>query len=115
MLKFKVGDTVKITIGKDKGRQGKIEKIFPKEGSVVIPGLNVYKKHVKGFRGQKGGIYDIPRPLPFSKIALICPKCSKQTRVGIRVTGNSKTRLCRKCGREIDTLVVKNKRKGTNE
>lgn len=112
MLKFKVGDEIKVTQGKDKGRQGKIEKIFPKKGSVIIPGINVYKKHVKGFRGQKGGIYDIPRPLAFSKIALICPKCSKPTRVGFRSTGNSKTRLCRKCGREIDTKIVKNKKKG---
>src|SRR3990167_11390010 len=103
MLKFKVGDTVKITIGKDKGRQGKIEKIFPKEGSVVIPGLNVYKKHVKGFRGQKGGIYDIPRPLPFSKIAIICPKCGKVTRVGFKFADDEKVRVCRKCKREIDT------------
>ena len=73
MLKFKVGDTVKITIGKDKGRQGKIEKIFPKEGSVVIPGLNVYKKHVKGFRGQ-----NIPgNAQAFEK--KLCPTAKSQT------------------------------------
>lgn len=108
MLKFKVSDTVKITLGKDRGREGKIERIFPKTGSVLIPGINMYKKHVKGFQGQKGGVYDIPRPLPFSKIALICPKCKKMTRVGFRLVGNEKVRICKKCNKEI---VVKKGKK----
>ena len=101
-MKFKVGDTVKITIGKDKGREGKIEVTFPKEGTVLIPGINIYKKHVKGQSGQKGGIYELPRPLGMGKIALICPKCKKVTRVGFRVLENEKVRICRKCGKEID-------------
>lgn len=110
MLKFKVGDTIKVTSGKDKGRDGKIEKIFPKEEVALIPGINLYKKHVKGHQGQKGGIYDIPRPLPFAKISLICPKCKKQTRVGYRVVGKEKSRFCKKCGREIDSVVSKDKK-----
>ena len=104
MLKFKKGDTVKITIGKDKGREGKIETIDVKKLVAVIPGVNIYKKHVKGSptdSSQKGGIYEIPRPLPFSKIALICPKCKKQTRVGFRVLQKEKVRICKKCGKEI--------------
>lgn len=102
MLKFKVGDKVKITAGKDNGREGEIEKIFPKDGRVLVPGINIYKKHVKGFTGRKGGIYDIPRPLSFAKIALVCPKCKKPTRVGFKLVGEEKVRTCRKCGREID-------------
>lgn len=110
MLKFKVGDTVKVTSGKDKGREGKIEKIFPKDGRVLIPGINFYKKHVKGATGRKGGIYDIPRPLSFAKIALICPKCKKVARVGFRVYENDKLRFCKKCGREIDTRMRKTRK-----
>lgn len=102
MLKFKVGDKVKITIGKDKGREGTIEKIFPKSSSVLIPGMNIYRKHVKGQTGQKGGIYEVPRPLSFSKIALVCPKCKKLTRVGFKKDGKEKLRVCKKCKREID-------------
>ena len=101
MFKFKIGDPVKITSGKDKGREGKIEKIFPKNFSAVIPGINEYKKHVKGTQGRKGGIYSIPRPLSFSNFALVCPKCSKMTRVGIRIVGSEKVRICLKCGKEI--------------
>ncbi len=101
MMKFKIGDTVKITSGKDKGHEGKIEKIFFKEQSVIIPTANLFKKHVKGMGERKSGIYDIPRPLPFSKIALVCPKCKKATRVGFRVLEKEKVRVCRKCGKEI--------------
>lgn len=106
MIKFKVGDTVKITIGKDNGREGKIEKIYPKDGLVLVPGINIYKRHVKASavkEGQKGGVYELPRPLPFSKIALVCPKCKKVTRVGFRIVGTEKVRVCRKCKKEIDT------------
>lgn len=101
MLKFKIGDTVKITAGKDKGREGKIEKILITSRKALIPGINLYKKHVKGFGDVKGGIYDIPRALDFGKISLICPKCKKVTRVGFKFAGEEKIRVCKKCGKEI--------------
>lgn len=103
MLKFKKGDTVKITAGKDKGREGKIEKMIPSVLKVVVPGVNLYKKHVKGFGDVKGGVYDIPRALGFGKIALMCPKCKKMTRIGFKFAGSEKIRICKKCGKEIDT------------
>lgn len=107
MLKFKSQDKIRILSGKDKGREGEIEKVIPKRSSVLVPGVNIYKKHVKGVPGQKGGIYEIPRPLSYAKIALICPKCKKITRVGFKLVDSKKKRVCRKCGREIDTGVKK--------
>ncbi|HLE49303.1 MAG TPA: 50S ribosomal protein L24 [Patescibacteria group bacterium] len=101
MLKYKITDKVKVTAGKDKGRDGVVEKIV-KGSSVLIPGINEYKKHVKAQGNQKGGIFSIPKPLPFSKIALICPKCGKPTRVGFRIAGKEKVRFCKKCDRQID-------------
>lgn len=101
MMKLKIGDMVKVTIGKDKGREGKIEKIDPTGKSVVIPGVNLYKKHVKGYGDVKGGVYDLPRPLNVSKVALVCPKCKKTTRVGFKFAGDEKVRICRKCKKEI--------------
>ena len=74
MNKIKVGDLVKITAGKDKGKEGKVEVVLTNPLRVIIPDINVVKKHVKGRQGQKGGIYDIPKPLNAAKIALICPK-----------------------------------------
>ncbi len=102
MKKLKIGDTIKVIAGKDKGRDGKIEKIFSKDGTVLVPGVNVYKKHVKSFEGQKGGVFDIPRALPFSKVALICPKCKKPTRVAFKILAKEKVRICAKCRKEID-------------
>lgn len=102
MTKFKKGDTVKITAGKDKGRVGKIEKIFPTENKVLIPEVNLYKKHVKSVGDVKGGIYSLPRPLGFGKIALICPECKKITRVGFKFVEKEKVRICRKCKKEIE-------------
>ncbi len=101
MMKIKLGDTVKITMGKDKGREGKVEMVLPKKNSVVVPEVNMYKKHVKGQQGQKGGMYDLPRPLNVAKVALICPNCKKQTRVGIETIKNEKVRVCRKCKKQI--------------
>lgn len=103
MIKFRKNDTVKITSGKDKGRDGKIENVFPKINKVLIPGINIYKKHVKGYGEQKGGIYDLPRPISFSKITLVCPKCKKNTRVGFKFVDKQKVRICKKCRKEIDT------------
>ncbi len=102
MLKIKKGDKIKVLIGKDKGREGEVEKVLLSTNRVLVPGVNIYKKHVKGVSGQKGGIYDIPRPLAISKVALICPKCKKPTRVGFKFVSDEKVRVCRKCDREID-------------
>lgn len=102
MLKFKKGDKIRVVLGKDKGQEGVIEKIFPKELKALVPNVNLYKKHVKGTEGKKGGIYEVARPLSFSKIALICPKCAKITRVGFRLIDGKKVRICKKCKREID-------------
>ena len=107
MLKFKKKDKVKITIGKDKGRSGEIEKIFPHAQKAIIPGVNIYKKHVKGKDGQKGGIYEIPRAMSFAKFSLVCPKCKKVARVGFKEVGGQKVRICKKCDKKIDIVTKK--------
>ncbi|MBI4058067.1 50S ribosomal protein L24 [Candidatus Microgenomates bacterium] len=102
-MKLHTGDEVLVTAGKDKGRKGKIEKLFPGMRALV-PGINVYKKHQRALAGRKGGIIEFSRALPFGNIVLVCPHCGKQTRVGIKVlkTGE-KVRTCKKCGRQIDS------------
>ncbi|MCJ7828054.1 50S ribosomal protein L24 [Patescibacteria group bacterium] len=103
MLKLRKGDQVQVLLGKDKGKKGKIDRIFPDKGMVLINGLNLVKKHVKS-QGEKkpGGIMEITKPLKASKVALVCPKCKKITRVGFRVVKDkTKHRICRKCGQVI--------------
>lgn len=102
-MKFKKGDNVIITIGKDKGQTGQIERVIAKENKVIVLGVNIYKKHVKGQGDNKGGIYEIPRPLMMGKFALVCPKCKKETRIGYKFAGKDKVRICKKCKKEIDT------------
>jgi large subunit ribosomal protein L24 len=101
MLKFKIGDKVRIIAGKDKGREGTIEKILPDIARAIIPGINEYKKHMKAQSGQKGGIIPIPRAMAFSKMKLICPNCLKEVKIGFRLAGKEKVRYCKKCGKEI--------------
>lgn len=101
MQKIKKGDTVKVLAGKDKGRTGIVEQVFAKEGLVLLPGINLYKKHLKERGQQQGGVIELPRPLPLSKVALVCPHCQQPTRVGFQLNGEKK-RVCKKCGKEIE-------------
>jgi len=97
-MKIKKGDKVKIISGKDKGREGQVERVYAKSGKVVIPGANIYKKHIKkNEKMPQGGVVDLPRPLAAAKVMLICPKCKKITRVGYVVEKNKKLRICKKC------------------
>ncbi len=97
-MKFKKDDEVLVTSGKDRGKKGKIDKVFPRENTVIVAGVNLYKKHLKPRgEGKPGGIIDITRPLNVAKVALICPKCGKATRVGYQIEAKGKIRICRKC------------------
>lgn len=101
-MKFKKGDEVIVTKGKDTGKRGKIEKTFPKLEKVLVAGVNIYKRHMKPRgQGKPGGIIDITKPLAVANIALVCAKCSQQTRVGYKDSGEKKRRICRKCKEEI--------------
>jgi len=97
MFKYKAGDQVIITVGKDKGKKSKIDKVLPSENKLVIGGINVYKRHKKATRSEKAGIFEVIRPIPVSNVAIICPKCSKPTRVGFLKTKTDKNRICKKC------------------
>lgn len=101
-MKLKKGDEVKVLIGKDSGRTGKVEKVLPKEDKIVVSGVNMYKRHYKPRKqGEKGGIIDIVKPIDVSKVQLVCPKCKSVARVGFRISDGRKMRVCRKCDQEV--------------
>lgn len=102
MFKFKKSDEIIVTGGRDKGKKGKIEKVILSENKVVVSGVNVYKRHRKVSRTQPAGIYEITRPMDISKVSIICPKCSKQTKVGFKIEGQKKIRICKKCNGSLD-------------
>lgn len=102
-MKLRKGDTIIVTTGKDRGRQAKIERVFLGEDKVLVPGLNQYKKHNKPQGENKPGeIVTLSRPYVTSKVALVCPKCKQQTRVGYKMLNDKKVRVCRKCDATIE-------------
>lgn len=101
-MKLHTGDQVIITAGKDKGQRGTIEKVYPQKDRVVVADKNKYKKFRKKFGDQAGGVIEFSRPLPTANVALLCPKCGKQTRISYLVDKRGeKTRVCAKCKSEI--------------
>jgi len=101
-MKIKKGDKVQILQGKDRGKTGTVEFVLAKSGKVLVGGLNIFKKHLKPRgEGDKGGIIEKSRPLAVSKIGLVCPKCGKAGRVGYKVLGEEKKRICLKCKGEF--------------
>jgi len=101
-MKIKKGDQVLIISGKDRGRKGKVLKVFPKERKILAEGINLRKKHKRPKKaGEKGEIITLPTPIDISDAKLICPKCGKSTRVGYKISEEKKYRICKKCGEII--------------
>lgn len=100
-MKFKVGDTVKVTSGKDKGKVSKIVKVVPKKDTVVVEGTNMYVKHVKPYGGRSGDKLSVERALPTAKVAIVNDK-GEVDRIGYKIAKDgTKTRVFRKTGAVI--------------
>ena len=99
----KKGDKVLVLSGKDKGKEGKIIAVSPKEGKLIVEGVNIVSKHVKPRRaGQEGGIVKTEGALYACKVQLVCPKCGKATRIAHKIAEDGKKkRSCKKCGEAI--------------
>ena len=107
-MKIKLGDKVKVLYCKDSGKTGLVVKSLPKKDQIVVEGINIYKRAVKGDGRQKQSeIVLINKPLNIAKVMLLCPNCGKATRIAIGEKGN---RICKKCSKKIDIdKVVKEK------
>ncbi len=101
-MRLKKGDTVKVLSGNDKGKTGEILEVAPKTEKVVVKGVNIKKRATKPRKqGEQGGIIASEHPIHVSKLGLVCPKCSKVTRIGYKVDGDKKVRVCKKCNAEL--------------
>ena len=96
----KTGDTVMVISGDGKGKKGKVMAVSPKEGKVIVEGVNMVSKHVKPRRmGEAGGILKAEGAMYASKVQIICPRCKKPTRIGHKLNEDgTKSRTCAKCG-----------------
>lgn len=101
--KIKKGDTVVVLSGKDKGQTGTVEKVMPKDGKIVVEGVNVATRHRKpNQQNPQGGIDRFPAPMHISKVALADPKDGKPTRVRFEEKNGKKVRVAVKSGETID-------------
>ena len=101
-MKIRKGDNVIIIAGKDKGKQGKVAKTFPALGRLIVEGANLQKRHERPRQqGKKGQIVTLAAPLNISNVLLYCSKCGRGRRPGVKISGNKKIRVCKKCGQEI--------------
>lgn len=103
-MKIKRNDRIKVIAGKNRGKEGKVSKLFPKSNKVVVESINVAKKHIKPKQGRKGQKITVAVPFDVSNVMLMCPKCNKQARVGYIVLENGeKHRICKKCKQTIES------------
>jgi large subunit ribosomal protein L24 len=94
-------DTVKVLSGKDKGKQGRVLRVFPDTGRVLVEHVMVVKKHLRPNDRSKGGIADQESPISISKVQLVCSTCGP-VRIAHEVRGERKVRVCKKCGTTLD-------------
>ena len=101
-MNIKKNDTVIVLSGKSKGKIGKVITAMPAESKVIVEGVNVATCHVKARRqGETGGIVKREIPIRVDKVQLYCSHCKKGVRVGAKIDGDKKLRVCKKCGKEI--------------
>jgi large subunit ribosomal protein L24 len=97
-------DMVKVITGSDRGKTGRVLRVFPDKNTVLVEHVRVVKKTVSSKQGQrtKGGIAEQESPINISNVAVICPNCGP-ARVGYKVEGTTKSRICKKCGQTLPT------------
>ncbi|MFH1354091.1 MAG: 50S ribosomal protein L24 [bacterium] len=101
--KIKRDDVVKVLLGKDKGKTGKVMAVLPEKERVLVEGVNMAKKHIRPRKaGEKGQRVSVAAPVHISNVQLVCPTCKKSTRVGIKREAGQRQRVCKKCQAVIE-------------
>jgi len=101
-MKLRKGDTVQVIAGKDLGKVGEITRVINSTERVIVDGVNVAKRHQRATSAtMQGGIIDKDMPIHVSNVAIVCTSCGKHTRIGFRMDGDTKLRVCRKCGKDL--------------
>lgn len=104
-MKVKVGDTVEVIRGEDRGMRGTVRVAHPRKNKIIIEGVNIVIKHQRaipaGRQQTPGGRIELEAPVDVSNVMLVCPSCQEPTRVGYEVTDGGKVRVCKKCRAQI--------------
>jgi large subunit ribosomal protein L24 len=94
-------DTVKVITGRDKGKEGRVLRVFPGDAKVLVEHVMMVKKHVRPSQKTKGGIAEQESRIAISNVQLVCGTCGP-VRIGHEVRGDRKVRVCKKCGTTLD-------------
>lgn len=106
-MKIRKDDTVEVIAGKDRGKRGRVVRVYPENNRIMVEHVNVVKRHERlrvgqGRAGTEGGIINKEMPVDVSNVMLVCSKCDKGRRTGTELLeGGAKRRICRSCGSEI--------------
>jgi len=102
--KIRKGDTCIVLKGRDRGKQGAVQKVLPQENTVLIEGINLMKRHLKPRPNvRQSGIVDMEAPLSMNNVAILCPQCNRPTRIGFsQLEDGRKVRLCKKCQANLE-------------
>jgi len=96
-------DEIVVITGRDKGARGKVTRVLPEKGKVIVSKVNMIKRHTKPTQANGGGIIEREAPLEISNIQFVCPKCDAGVRLGVKTLEDGrKVRTCRKCGEVLD-------------
>ena len=103
-MRLRSEDTVLVIKGRDRGKQGRIQQVFPQKGRVLVEGVNIVKKHTRATGGvRQTGIIQKELPMPVANVMLICTQCNRPTRIGVRVLADAtKARICTRCQEVIE-------------
>ncbi len=101
-MKIKKGDNIKIIIGRDRGKSGIVERVFPRDNLIVVKGIHLLKKHLKpSQKNPRGGIIEINKKIDVSNVMIICQNCGKNSRVKYQSEEKGKLRICHHCQRSL--------------
>ena len=98
-------DTVVVIAGRDRGKRGRVLRVVPDRGRVIVEGVNFIKRHTRANpqKNVKGGIVQREASLSVANVQLVCPECGRPTRLGKKILGDGrKVRICRKCEGVVD-------------
>lgn len=111
-MNLKIGDNIKVISGKDKGKSGKVMRIYTKQNRITVEKINMRTKHIKKTSEKPGSKIVYEGPISASNVMLVCPRCGKPARVGYKIlTTGKKERICKKCKETVDTKVTSKTKK----
>ncbi|MBI5644359.1 MAG: 50S ribosomal protein L24 [Deltaproteobacteria bacterium] len=102
-LRIRKDDQIMVIAGKEKGKTGKVTRVNPDKGTVLVEKVNIVKRHqTPSAKYKQGGIIEKEGPIAISNVMILCAKCKGPVRVGAKADGDKRTRVCKKCGEVLD-------------